>query len=326
MRQKLNWKVLKALDDIYCNKQTKAKILDESYVQQHLISTRLIKPKFGNSKILELTPKYKSFYEKHFLDDIENYKSFFDKNEIPQTANQNYEEEEIEMLIELKQQLDNGDLDHIMQQVEEQGGESYHGVSLMFTKDEKYLDHGKDSLRNALKIILQTKIPSFKYVNEKDQQYIYKLTHPDPICIVLCENLDFLRKPSKPRENRIELWYAGGKNVGKLGYEPAPKVRIFYSCDWDWDGLDIFRLVKDKLPNIKLLNPQSSPVDRETTPKHKSEWRKPEEIDKISDLDETLFNESQKQRILNLKNSNSWLREEENYKYLIEMVNEAMKK
>lgn len=330
----MKWKYLKALNELYDKRQTKIKIDDTEddegkFFKRVLIGIGkdfFIQKKLGGLKIPVwiANERFDEFYKKHHKANFEKYETFFKINNIPHSAAQNYEEEEILILIELKNQLDNGDLDHIMQQIEEQGGESYHGVSLMFTKDEKYLDCGKESFKNALKIILQTKIPSFKYVNEKDQQYMYKLMHLDPKCIVLCENLDFLRKPNKPRENRIELWYAGGRNVEKLGYEPPPKVPIFYSCDWDWDGLDIFRLVKEKLPNIKLLNPQSNPIDRATTPKHKSEWRKPEEIDKISELDEILFDESQKQRILNLKNSNSWLREEENYGYLIEMVNEGM--
>ena len=323
MRPNLNWRLLVALHDLYENKKTDAKISTDPYVVTYLIPQRIIKPKLGNNKILEATPKYKSFYEQHFLDDIESYKSFFDENEIPQTANQNYEEEEIEILIALKTQLECGDLKELIEQIEKQG-ESIHGISQMFFfDDDKYLDKGKESLKNAIKIIIRSKISHFEFANDKDQQYMYKLTHPNPICVVLCENLDFLRKPALPRENRIELWYAGGRNVEKLGYEKELDIPIFYSCDWDWDGLDIFRLVKNKLINIKLLNPTSHPIDRKTTPKHKSEWRNLSLDDKLSGLDHSLFDENQKQIIINLERTNSWLREEKNN--LIEMVNNAMK-
>lgn len=324
MRHKLNWRLLVALHDLYKNKKTSAKISNEPYVVNFLLAPRIVKPRLGNNKILEAKKEYEDFYKKYFLDDFNQYSSFFKNNSIPCTGIQDYQEEEIEMLIELKKQVDNGDLDHIVQQIEEQGGESYHGVSLMFTKDEKYLDIGKDSLRNALKIILQTKIPSFKYVNEKDQQYMYKLMHPDPKCIVLCENLDFLRKPKKPRENRIELWYAGGRNIKKLGYEPPRKVPIFYSCDWDWDGLDIFKLVKEKLPEIKLLTPKSKSINRKETPKHNSEWKISETDTGLMKLDDSLFDENQKELINELLKTNSWIREEDNFLYLTEMTKDAL--
>lgn len=326
MRPKINWSLFIAFHHLYKNRKTDAQISKHPYVVKYLISPGHLKLKFGSSKIWEAKDSYNKFYEKYFLDDFNYYLSFFKDNYIPHTGSQNYEEEEIEILIELKNQLDNGDLDEIILQIEEQGGESLHGVSLMFTKDEKYLDYGKDSFKNALKIILQTKLSTFDYLNHKDQQYMYKLMHTDPICIVLCENLDFLRKPLKPRENRIELWYAGGRNIAKLDYEPPRKVPIFYSCDWDWDGLDIFKSVKEKLPEIKLLTPKSSQINRRETPKHSSEWKKSNSETELIQLDKSLFDALQKEKIIHLEKTNSWIREEDNYNFLVEMVNDAMNK
>jgi hypothetical protein len=332
----MKWKYLKALNELYHDRKTKIKIDDikddeGKFFKRVLIGIGrdfVIQKKLGGLKTGIWIPNdnFDEFYEKKYNNTFEKYQQFFIINNIPHSAIQNYEEEEIKILIDLKHQLDNGDLDEIAKQIEEQGGESLHGVSLMFTKDEKYLDYGKDSFKNALKIILQTKLPTFDYLNHKDQQYMYKLMHTEPICIVLCENLDFLRKPLKPRENRIELWYAGGRNIAKLGYEPPRKVPIFYSCDWDWDGLDIFKSVKEKLPEIKLLNPKSSPINRKETPNHNSEWKNSNSEIELVQLDKSLFDDIQRRQILHLEKTNSWIREEENYNYLVEMVNEAMAK
>jgi hypothetical protein len=143
-----------------------------------------------------------------------------------------------------------GNLDELRQQIIA-SNETLRGVSLMFFKNEKYLDN-KDSLIKALKTVLEVEL----FANEKDQQYIYKLECHNPKLIVLCENLDFLKKPVKPREYGIELWYAGGKNVEKLKYADTRGLPIFYSCDWDYDGLFIiYPLVKEKIPSINLLTP-----------------------------------------------------------------------
>lgn len=111
---------------------------------------------------------------------------------------------------------------------------SLRNISLMFFKNDKYLEN-KESLVEALKQILEVK----EFSDEKDQQYIYKLECHDPVAIVLFENLDFLTKPNKPRKHGIELWYVGGKNVGKLDYSQTRGLPIYYSCDWYYDGLFI---------------------------------------------------------------------------------------
>ncbi|MDX8554440.1 hypothetical protein MK851_12510 [Tenacibaculum sp. 1B UA] len=37
----------------------------------------------------------------------------------------------------------------------------------------------------------------------------------------------------------MELWYAGGKNVKKMDYGDTRGLPVYYSCDWDYDGLFI---------------------------------------------------------------------------------------
>jgi hypothetical protein len=151
----MKWKYLKALNELYHDRKTKIKIDDikddeGKFFKRVLIGIGrdfVIQKKLGGLKTGIWIPNdnFDEFYEKKYNNTFEKYQQFFIINNIPHSAIQNYEEEEIKILIDLKHQLDNGDLDEIAKQIEEQGGESLHGVSLMFTKDEKYLDYGKDS-------------------------------------------------------------------------------------------------------------------------------------------------------------------------------------
>ena len=152
--------------------------------------------------------------------------------------------------------------------------------------------------------------------NDKDQQYKYVLQCPHPEKIVLCENLDFLKRPSKPRKNNIELWYAGGKNIDKLNYTGAIALPIYYSCDWDYDGLLIYQLVKDIIPQICLLPPTGLPKSIVETD-HDSHW-KSDIPDGLSGLNGHYFTETEKEIISDLMHKNQWIMEETND--LIKMV------
>ena len=137
----------------------------------------------------------------------------------------------------------------------------------MFFKNEKYL-LGKEALINAVKLLLDID----ELVDDKDLQYKYVLECKNPKCILLCENIDFLKRPTLVRTNHIELWYVGGKNVTKLDYADTRGLPIYYSCDWDFDGLFIiYPLVKEKIPNIKLLTPNGIPKSILET-EHNSKW------------------------------------------------------
>jgi len=61
------------------------------------------------------------------------------------------------------------------------------------------------------------------------------------------------------RSHHIELWYAGGRNVDKLKYVGNREIPIYYLCDWDYDELDIYKSVKEKIPHIELLTPNGNP-------------------------------------------------------------------
>jgi hypothetical protein len=157
-----------------------------------------------------------------------------------------------------------------------------------------------------------------KLANDKGQQWIYKLTAPKRKLIVLCENLDFLRRPTRPRKNNVELWYAGGANTPKLIYEvELIDVPIFYSCDWDRDGLNIFLRVKELLPMIKLLTPISESIRLLDTPNHHSYWEEFDE-EKFKKIPDKILCEDHKNVVYKLIRDRAWLREEDSD--LIEML------
>lgn len=294
----MNWIELKALHNLYQNQEVKLNVtLSKSGEINYLINSLKVLDQ-SHDKIYSLNRFYK-IYEDNYLKKYCLYEKFLLENELlkPHTR---FEESDIKILINIKSLTDDGSLDELREQIIA-SNESVRGVSLMFFKNEKYLDD-RSSLVNALKKILDVS----EFSNEKDQQYIYKLECHDPVAIVLCENLDYLTKPNKPRQNGIELWYAGGKNVSKLVYAQTRDLPIYYSCDWDYDGLFIiYPLVMDKIPLIKLLTPNGEPKGIDDT-EHKSKW-----LDNERNIDSLLDNE-QKVILTNLIKNNQWIIEESN--------------
>ena len=294
----MNWIELKALYYLYQNQEVKLNVtLSKSGEINYLINSLKVLDK-SHDKISSLSRFYK-IYEDNYLKKYILYEKFLSENQLlnPYTR---FEESDIKILMNIKSLREDGSLDELREQIIA-SNESVRGVSLMFFKNEKYLDD-RSSLVNALKIILDVS----EFSNEKDQQYIYKLECHDPVAIVLCENLDYLTKPNKPRQNGIELWYAGGKNVSKLVYAQTRDLPIYYSCDWDYDGLFIiYPLVLEKIPLIKLLTPDGQPKGIDET-EHKSKW-----LDNERNIDSLLDN-LQKGILTDLIKNNQWIIEESN--------------
>lgn len=299
----MNWIELKALNSLYCNRQIKLNdTLIKSAEINYLITSLNILEK--NSKVIISLPGFNSLYEKKYQDKFTQYNAFLYKiNAL--TPQLRIEESDIKTLIEIDELKKEGILDELRNQIIS-SNETIRGVSEMFFKNEKYLDK-KDSLINALKNVLEVE----QFANEKDQQYIYKLECHNPKLIVLCENLDFLKKPVKPREYGIELWYAGGKNVDKLKYVNTRGLPIYYSCDWDYDGVFIiYPLVKERIPEIKLLTPNGFPKGIIETD-HKSKWER-------RDVNHYFSDKKHLQMIESLIENNQWIIEESNN--LIDMI------
>lgn len=307
----MKWPVLKGLNLIYKNGQIlhKPSVLNDPTIRYLLNHTHELEVM---GKYLRQGEGFEAYYEKYHSDNFDKYHGFLESYELlkPQTR---FEESDIKVLMGIERGMENGDLEEIRRQIIG-AEESVRGVSRMFFKHEKYLLR-KDALIDAVKQMLN--ITSL--ADDRDQQYKYVLECDRPKCIVLCENIDFLKRPTLSRRHDIELWYAGGRNISKLDYAAAATrdLPVFYSCDWDRDGLEIFESVLNKIPEIKLLNPNSEPYSLKDS-EHKSLWNgKP-----LSGLNAALYNDSQKELISRLIVNEEWIMEEANN--LILMVNEKI--
>jgi hypothetical protein len=294
----MNWIELKALNNLYINKEVKLNdTLTKSGEINYLTNSLRILERSYN-KLLTLDG-FNEIYKKDYLDKYNRYFVFLTDNGLLNPWLR-FEEKDIEILINLKEDMDNGNLEPLRKQIIKNEA-TVRVVSLMFFKNEKYL-LGKDALINAAKILLDIE----ELADDKDLQYKYVLECKNPKCIVLCENIDFLKRPALARNNHIELWYAGGKNVTKLDYADTRGLPIYYSCDWDYDGLFIiYPIVKEKISTIQLLTPNGVPKGIDET-EHNSKW-----IIKNRNIDPLLLSE-QKEILNELIQNNAWIIEESN--------------
>lgn len=301
----MNWIVLKSLNEIYIEGKTSKKesLLKDPFVLHLLKNTKELKA--YKNDILKGNG-FEKLYEHKYLNEFNRFKAFLMENALLKSQTR-FEEKDIRILMSIREQMDSDELYAVREQIIA-NQESVRGVSLMFFKNEKYLEE-KISLVNAVKQLLKIE----ELANDKDQQYLYVLQCNEPNKIVLCENLDFLKRPAAPRANNVELWYSGGKNIAKLNYVNTRDLPIYYSCDWDYDGLKIFEAVLEKIPEIKLLYPNGDPRSIEIT-EHKSFWQN----NILAGLNEMAYNPDQRNLINNLIDKNQWIIEESNN--LIDML------
>lgn len=303
MDKKLKWRHLKALHQIYEDGFTKNKIISHPYID-YLLRNEIVKPKMGKPDILEQGFNFKKHYEKEHLVNFNQYQNFLSVNSIL-TNQVNYSERDIQALLFIQEQKDQILKDKY----------SRKKFSAVFFKEEgaKHLDKNP-GLEKAVLSILD--LEAFPGKDPKDQQYKFVVTCNNPERIVLCENLDFLLMPWVSRENNIELWYAGGNNIAKLDHLPEITMPIYYSCDWDYDGLKIYERIKAKIPKIILLHPSALDVRKSVnSPNHKSDWK----YDRpFSGLSKPNYSERDVQLIDSLIAKKEWIEEENND--LIKMV------
>lgn len=301
----MNWQTFKSLYELYDTGKTKSRtsLIESTVFKYHAHQTKELL--FAKK---EIVVKNKSSFDQTFNNRyLDKYNDCIDLlNSIGENTPQcRLEVEDILRLKEMKQQMDKGELDEIRTQIID-SNETRRGVSLMFFKHEKHLDSSK-ALERAFKKILDIE----QFADSRDFQYLYVLHCNTPKAIVLCENLYFLKMPEKPRRNNIELWYAGGRNIEKLNYTERRGLPIYYICDWDHDGLDIFKSVKAIIPEIILLTPNGQPRDIVKT-EHKSLWRNSQSPSLLSGLIADLFSPNQRRLIERLIQENSWIVEESN--------------
>ena len=89
MNKNITWKELKALDDLYRHKKTKAIIQDHPYVNYLIHEKGILDLKPDNIKVIVSTDRFETFYEKEFKKPYEEAKRFLIENDIKPTANKN---------------------------------------------------------------------------------------------------------------------------------------------------------------------------------------------------------------------------------------------
>tara|TARA_R110001606_G_scaffold86598_4_gene196017 strand:+ start:10727 stop:11674 length:948 start_codon:yes stop_codon:yes gene_type:complete len=299
----MNWVEIKALHKLYIQKEVKLnKTINSSPVfKMHEQAGEISKGR----RTYIAKDVFIQVYVTKYLSDFNKYSEFLSEKKLlkPQLK---FSKKAIDLLISFDEGLKSGELAKLRADLIK-AQESVKGFSLMFFKNEKYLDK-HSSLVDAIKKILDIEL-----VDNKSQQYLYVLQCYKPKLIILCENGNFLNRDKLPRENNYELWYAGGRNVPKLEYTPEIRrgLPIYYSADWDKDGLEIFQLAKKIIPDLKLLHPDGISRSIVTTV-HKSHWLHPEQPELLSSLKPELYSEKDKIRIRELIIKNHWITEEGN--------------
>ncbi|MCT4629603.1 hypothetical protein [Winogradskyella sp.] len=311
MREELTWRELEGLYRLYKGKTTRLRLMNNVYVKKVLYEIeRVIDYKNGNLKIIEKQDGFDVFFEQKLLDHYLYYASFFEKVGIEISALRKYPEDILKSLI----------LIHKNKEELKDTLSTPHMFSSNFfkEKDSKFLDDNK-RLRNDILTILG--VDKFPMQSPKSQQWRLVVDCKTPKYVLLCENIDFLKDPWLFRENHIELWYLGGSNTKKLEELPPEKILypVFYVCDWDYHGLDIYarikKILKGKGKKIKLIIPKNPMLKPMKSGKHNSEWRK----EKFTNLERELFSDEAQDLIELLIKENKWI-EEQTIKPIPEIV------
>ncbi len=96
----IKWKYLIGLNQLYENKKTSLKILNDDYINQILFKqNKLIRYKLGSNRIIESTNRFNFFYEQNFKELIDFYNDFFEKSGIDNNAYKNYDRFDLNTLI-----------------------------------------------------------------------------------------------------------------------------------------------------------------------------------------------------------------------------------
>ncbi len=298
------WPVLKSLNDLYEKKKTTAKIQHVDYIRYLMTQTELIAQKKGNSNVLVAGDGYEEYYENNFQSAYQYYYNFLNQVGIRPDGGKNFTEEDIRTLMVIYESRN--ELRDNLTNIEDFSGKIFDYAG------SKYLKF-RNSVRNAVLKILE--IDEFPQTS-KDLQYRLVVDYPNPKAIILCENKSFLKQPWNAKELEVKLWYVGGNNIAVLDNidEMELAYPLYYSCDWDFHGLEIFQRIKSKLKKrgteIQILTP---PFPHQYLPsdsfKHNSRWNY-----KIpfSGLDKEVFSSKEREIITKLIKENLWIEEESN--------------
>ncbi|WP_343658020.1 hypothetical protein [Chryseobacterium sp.] len=300
----VEWKYLRGLHELYVGGKTRLKILNNSYIERIIFTQKkLVRYQKGNHLVLECSSRFKPFYEKEFLETFLYYNKFFEESGLENNSKKNFTEQDLKALIFVfynKQEIKN-----------RMTTRKKLSAELFRKENSKYIEN-RPSLEKAILQLLE--VDSFPENDPKNHQWRWVVDCLEPQVIVLCENLDCLKVPVEYKKSNIELWYVGGNNTRPLQDISADKLclPIYYFCDWDFNGLDIYcqvrEIFKGKGKDIVLIEP---PVDAKRLPisvkHHKSKWTPDKHL---SGLDREHFTMGQIVAIDSLISEDEWIEEE----------------
>lgn len=141
----------------------------------------------------------------------------------------------------------------------------------------KYFNSSKHTKRDSNLASAIKAVIGIEYFTEddKDQQFLSVL-YPQKSTqfIILCENKDRLRNP---RHEFIEFWYVGGNNIKQIQFIPKTTIPIFYLCDLDFDGLNIYNNIKKNyLKSLEIFIPkyfERLMIKQTEVKEHRSIWK-----------------------------------------------------
>lgn len=284
-KEELTWKALKSLHEIYEQGFTNYKNLSQFPEAKFLIeqTNQLEETRKGIEKTKD---SFDRFYEKEYLLQYQDFISFLSKIDFVDKAD-NISVYNVKVLKKIE--LEKSEILSIKDLTIKE-------LSSKYFKNSKEVK--EDSIIN--KAICQI-LGKDRFT--KEQQYI-KILHSlkNKKAILLCENENQL---NKNRKEYIEIWVAGGYNTPKLDFLPIPDVPIFYLCDWDNDGMTIYKKVKARISQIELIIPSNyaqlaKSIDESS---HESKWK--------NNFDVSFLPNSTAIEIINfLIKNNSWIEEE----------------
>jgi hypothetical protein len=231
----MNWQAIKQLNLLHTHGSVPADILKFSFIKR-MVDMDYIRQ--TDSKTLVKSKSFDPFYTNTLLPKFCQYEAFLNRYELQGV---NLDETDIEILLQLEI-----DRNIILAQ-----GKSQKEISASYFGGAKKLRRNSRVYDAVVKILGLETLPR----DEHDQQFLYVLHCESlkPKCIVLCENDNKLRKP---RLKDVELWHAGGRNTAKLKFIQEPQLPIYYLCDWDNKGIEIYQDIKRSIfPDIELLIP-----------------------------------------------------------------------
>lgn len=265
MNKNVTWKELKALDDLYHKRKSRALIQGHPYINYLLNEEGVLDLKPDNNKVIITADGFDELYERDFKKAFKAAKKFLIDNDIKPTANKKFTLEDVKTLMLIAE--NKSELKDNPTNIEDFSNE--------FFETSKYLKNRKSVRKAVFQILDIQRFPMDKKVN----QWRLVVDNPNPQAIILCENKSFLKQPWIAKETQTKLWHVGGNNIGIIDDIDQSELNkpIYYSCDWDLAGLQIFVRIKNKLKernaDIKLLYP-NEPIKKISTyiEYHYSHW------------------------------------------------------